>query len=267
MQRETAIGTLTVAALLCLVCSLLVSTAAVALRPFQISNREFEKKRNILAAAGIVTARDAETVDKAFQHIETRIVDLATGKYVGPETIDPTTYDQVAAARDAQLSVAIPAAKDLGNIKRREKYSFVYLVRDDQGMVSQIVFPVSGMGLWSTLYGFLAVDRDVKTVRGLTFYAHRETPGLGGEVDNPNWKSQWQGKLLFDDSGDIKIRVLKGSVDPSSSQSIYQVDGLSGATITSRGVNNLLHYWLGDHGYGPYLKELRAEIETHHGNP
>jgi Na+-transporting NADH:ubiquinone oxidoreductase subunit C len=256
-----------VAALLCVVCSLLVSSAAVGLRPLQTRNRALEKRRNILEAAGFAPARNGLAVDKAFRRIETRAVDLASGRYVGTEVIDPATYDQVAAARDPQLSIAISQDDDVAGIKRREKYSLVYLVKNDSDEVDQIVLPVKGMGLWSTLYGFVAIDRDLRTVRGLTFYEHRETPGLGGEVDNPAWKAQWKGKLLFDDDGDINIRVIKGAVDPGSPQSMHEVDGLSGATITSRGVTNLLHYWFGDHGFGPYLSELRKQRGTVDGRP
>ncbi len=265
MKRDSVIGTFTVAALLCVVCSLLVSGAAVGLRPFQVSNRVLEKKRNILEAAGILNARDAQAVNEAFQRIEIRVVDLATGKYVPAETIDPATYDQVAAARDPQLSVPIPSDKDLAGIKRREKYSFIYVVTNAAGQIDQIVFPVYGKGLWSTMYGFVSVARDLNTVRGLTFYEHAETPGLGGEVDNPDWKEQWQGKLLFDESGSVEVEVIKGTVSQNSPQALHQVDGLSGATITSRGVTNLLHYWFGDHGFGPYLRQLRAELEVQHG--
>ncbi len=265
MKRDTVIGTFVVAALVCVVCSLLVSSAAVGLRPRQVDNRILEKQRNILAAAGLLSKRDSDAVNQAFARIEVRVVDLATGQYVETGTIDPAAYDQVAAARDPHLSVSIPPEKDLAGIKRRVKYALVYLVKNDAGEVDQIVLPVNGMGLWSTLYGFLAIDRDLNTVRGLTFYEHAETPGLGGEVDNPNWKSQWQGKLLFDESGNLQIRVLRGTVQPGSPQAAHQVDGLSGATITSRGVTNLLHYWLGDDGFGPYLKVLRAEWGAHDG--
>jgi Na+-transporting NADH:ubiquinone oxidoreductase subunit C len=265
VKRDSVIGTFTVATLLCVVCSLLVSSAAVGLRPLQLSNRALEKKRNILEAAGFASSRDAVTVDKAFRRIETRVVDLATGKYVEPETIDPAVYDPVAAARDPELSIAIAQDDDLAAIKRREKYALVHLVKNDAGEVEQIVLPVKGMGLWSTLYGFVAIDRDLRTVRGLTFYEHAETPGLGGEVENPNWKAQWKGKLLFDNRGNVQIHLIKGSVDPISPQAQYQVDGLSGATITSRGVTNLLHYWFGDHGFGPYFNELRKQWGTAHG--
>ena len=145
----------------------------------------------------------------------------------------------------------------LGGIKRREKYAFVYEVRDDSGQVEQVVLPIYGKGLWSTLYGFIAVDKDGKTVRGITFYQHGETPGLGGEVDNPRWKALWKGKQLFDGSVQSEIEVIKGVVVAGTAKAQYQIDGLSGATITSNGVEQLVRYWVGPDGFGPFLEKLR----------
>ena len=105
--------------------------------------------------------------------------------------------------------------------------------------------------------GYLALEPDLKTIIGLEFFDHKETPGLGGEIDNPKWKSIWKGKEIYSDSGDILISVIKGSVDKSSTLAKYQVDGLSGATITSNGVTNLLSFWLGDMGYGPLIDRLK----------
>jgi len=119
-----------------------------------------------------------------------------------------------------------------------------------------VVLPVEGKGLWSTLYGFLALDKDVNTIKGLTFYQHGETPGLGGEVDNPKWKALWPGRKAFGDDGQPKIAVIKGQAGPVA-EDPYQVDGLSGATITARGVSHLVQFWLGTHGFGPYLKQFK----------
>ncbi|MGB0764601.1 MAG: NADH:ubiquinone reductase (Na(+)-transporting) subunit C, partial [Luminiphilus sp.] len=111
-------------------------------------------------------------------------------------------------------------------------------------------------GLWSTLYGFVALESDGNTIAGLGFYEHKETPGLGGEVDNPRWKNLWKGKQVYRD-GAVAISVVKGSVDQGSDAANWQVDGLSGATLTSRGVSNLVQYWLGEDGFEPYLRNLR----------
>jgi len=259
MPRESTSHTFLVATALCVVCSVLVSGAAVGLRPKQVANKELDRQKNIIEAAGLMNPD--KTVEQIFdERIEARLVDLETGEYVTQDDVefDIETYDQMEASKKPALSEKIPSGEDIAGIGRREKYSFVYVVKDDAGEVEQVVLPVNGKGLWSTLYGFLALDSDLETIRGLTFYQHAETPGLGGEVDNPNWKSQWPGKKAFDEDGDIAIEVLKGTVGPNTPDPEYKVDGMSGATITTRGVSNLVRFWLGENGFGPYFDEFTA---------
>ena len=259
MPKETIGKTFFVAAALCVVCSLLVSSAAVTLRPTQGVNKLLDKKRNILIAAGLID--ESRPIDELFESIEARVVDLATGEYVD---IDPDEYDQRNAARDPEQGVAIPAKRDPAGIKRRAKLAAVYLVYNKKGEVDKVILPVHGKGLWSTLYGFLALDiEDVNTIRSLVYYEHGETPGLGGEVDNPRWKALWNGKRAFDEEGKVAIEVVRGLVDANSPKATYQVDGLSGATITSRGVSNTLRYWLGEDGYGPFLDRLKEKGAAH----
>jgi Na+-transporting NADH:ubiquinone oxidoreductase subunit C len=167
-------------------------------------------------------------------------------------------FDQYQAASDSELGRSIPSDKDLADIKRRARYAPVYLIRDGERF-TQVVLPVHGKGLWSTLYGYIALESDLRTVAGFGFYEHGETPGLGGEVDNPQWLAKWEGKKVADEEGVPRIEVIKGNVDPDSPRARYQVDGLSGATMTSRGVTNLLRYWLGEDGFGPYLERMREE--------
>lgn len=255
MAKNSVTQTFFVAFLLCVVCSVLVSGAAVQLKPTQTVNRLLDKKKNILAAAGLADAPG--TIDERFANIQARVVDLATGQYT--DAVDPATYDFVKAAADAELGAAIDAGDDKASIKRRARYMPVYLVQK-KGRVDKVILPIYGKGLWSTLYGFVALDSDdLNTVRSLIYYQHGETPGLGGEVDNPAWKAKWNGKLAFADDGSVAIQVVRGSVDATSPLAIHQVDGISGATITARGVQNMLRYWLGAGGYGPYLESLRAQ--------
>ncbi len=166
-------------------------------------------------------------------------------------------YDQRKAAKDPASSDALTPEQDLGKIYRREQYSLVYLVQDAQGAIEKIVLPIRGYGLWSTLYGFIALESDANTVAGIGFYEHGETPGLGGEVDNPRWKALWPGKQVYRD-GEVQLGLIKGTVDPSAANAAWQVDGLAGATLTSRGVTNLVHFWLGENGFEPFLNNLRA---------
>lgn len=246
--------TITVTLLLCIVCSVVVSTAAVLLRPAQETNKELDFKRNILAAAGLM--EEGRSVEEIFEErVTAKVVDLETGKFT--DEVDPTTYEQRKAAKDPARSLPLSGEDDIAGISRRERYSIVYLVEGQQGELQTIILPVRGYALWSTLYGFLALEEDARTVVGLGFYEHAETPGLGGEIDNPNWKSLWPGKVVYDEQGDVAVKVAKGAVNPDSPEAEYTVDGLSGATLTSRGVQNLLQFWLSDQGYKPFLINLR----------
>lgn len=246
--------TIIVTLLLCIVCSVIVSAAAVLLRPTQVANKSLDFKRNILAAAGL--QQQGKSVEEIFnERVITRVVDLRTGKFTNE--IDPASYDQRRASKDPSLSTNLSGEEDLAKISRRENFSVIYLVQDQQEQLQKIILPVKGYGLWSTLYGFLALEADADTIVGLVFYEHAETPGLGGEVDNPIWKAKWVGKEAYDADGDVAISVIKGSVDPQSNRAKYQVDGLSGATLTSRGVHNLLHFWLGEDGYKSFLNNLK----------
>lgn len=260
MARDSVGQTLTVATILCVVCSVLVSSAAVGLRGRQEANKKQDQMKNVLVAAELFDEQEntAGEVNAIFaDRIERVLIDLETGELADPNAVDAETYDQREAARKPDLSAPVQPPDGLGGIKRREKYAFVYEVRDDSGQVEQVVLPIYGKGLWSTLYGFIAVDKDGKTVRGITFYQHGETPGLGGEVDNPRWKALWKGKQLFDGSVQSEIEVIKGVVVAGTAKAQYQIDGLSGATITSNGVEQLVRYWVGPNGFGPFLEKLR----------
>lgn len=252
MAKDTVQRTVIVALALCVVCSLVVSTAAVSLKPAQEANKSLDRKRNILAAAGLLV--EGESVDKQFEQVTTRVVDLRTGKYT--DAVDPASYQQKAAAKEPSMSEKLPKQEDVAGIGRLEHYSLVYLVEKD-GKLDKVILPVRGYGLWSTLYGFLALESDADTVAGLGFYEHGETPGLGGEVDNPRWKALWPGKHIYKD-GEAAIELVKGTVDASTPDAEYKVDGLAGASLTSKGVTHLMQFWLGEMGFKPYLQNLKA---------
>ena len=251
-NKESLGGIVSVALALCVVCSIVVSAAAVVLKPAQEVNKTRDLKRNILMAAGLYDP--ALTIEEQFQRVDPRVVDISTGEYA--TDIDPEGFDQRAAAKDPATSVALDSDADIASIIRQSRYAMVYLVNDEAGDLSKVILPVHGYGLWSTLYGFVALESDGNTIAGLGFYEHKETPGLGGEVDNPRWKDLWKGKQVYRD-GAVAISVVKGSVDQGSDAANWQVDGLSGATLTSRGVSNLVQYWLGEDGFEPYLRNLR----------
>lgn len=257
-KKESTGRTLAVALAVSLVSSVFVAGAAVSLKPVQIENRQLDKQRSILAIAGLgeqnMPARDVKALFG--ERITARVLDLETGEY--SDRHDPALFDPLKAAKDPQLSSALKGSEDIALIKRRERFTTVYMVEQD-GKLDSLILPIRGYGLWSTLHGFIAIKGDLNTVVGLGFYQHAETPGLGGEVDNPNWKALWPGKVLFDDAGKPIIRIVKGGVDPASPSAGHQVDGLAGATLTSNGVDRLLQFWLGEQGFGPYLDRLRKQ--------
>jgi Na+-transporting NADH:ubiquinone oxidoreductase subunit C len=239
--------TLAVALTLCLACSVVVSAAAVVLRPLQEQNAVLALRREVVKVAGLGGA-DVDP-EQAFGRIEVRLVDLDTGTFVAGA--DPLTYSYRDAAKDPARSTALGDG-DMAGIRRRPDLMPVYLVRDGD-RIATIVLPVYGAGLWSTLHGLLAVAPDGRTTRGLIFYEQRETAGLGSEVASPKWLSLWPGKTLIDAEGRPVIEVVKGSVDPDAANAHWRVDGLSGATLTGDGVTDLLRFWLGPGGYGPFL--------------
>ncbi|MDB4308403.1 Na(+)-translocating NADH-quinone reductase subunit C [Porticoccaceae bacterium] len=252
MGNDSISKTFGVALALCIVCAVVVSSAAVILRPTQEINKLIDLKTNILASAGLL--QEGVSIETQFEQITARVVDLSTGRFT--DAIDAATYDQRKASKDPALSMALDPKQDPAKIKRRVNYATVYMVEGEQG-IEKIILPIKGYGLWSTLYGFIALESDLETVAGIGFYEHTETPGLGGEVDNPKWKSSWIGKQAYN-QGELAITVLKGKADMSRAGSESQIDGLAGATLTTRGVDNLVRYWLGDQGFRPLINSLKT---------
>ncbi|MBD9362491.1 Na(+)-translocating NADH-quinone reductase subunit C [Methylomonas fluvii] len=253
LSNDSLEKTVNVALALCLVCAVLVSIATVALRPLQGYNKALDMKKNILDVAGLL--EEGTDIDKAFaERIESKIVDLKTGDYV--DNINVDEYDQRKAAKDPTQNELIPVEKDIASIRQKAKYTKVFLVKNGDQLQS-IILPINGYGLWSTMYGFLALEADAQTVQSINLYDQGETPGLGGEVVNPNWRALWKGKKVYSDKGEVALTLVKGGVDSSRPDSVYKVDGLAGATLTSRGVSNLIQYWMGTEGFATYLNKIR----------
>ena len=244
--------TIVVAVSLCLVCSMVVSFAAVNLKNIQETNKAVDKQKNILQVAGVYY--EGIDVKKTFLSFEPVVVDLNKGKFTNK--FDPITFDDKAAAQDPELSISLK--DDPASIGRRTNFATVYLLKKEDGSLDKIILPIHGYGLWSTLYGFIALEKNGNDIFGLQFYQHAETPGLGAEVDNPKWKAQWKGKKIYKDNK-VNLAVIKGKVEAGDSESTYKIDGLSGATITSRGVTNMVAYWFGESGYSSLLRELDYE--------
>lgn len=260
-SRESTSKTIIVAAVLSVVCAVLVSIAAVALRPLQAFNQELDKKRNILSAANLLS--EEKPVDQIFEEsIRSRLIEISTGQY--SDEFDPNAFDQREALRNPELTIPIPADQDVAGLRRRSKYATVYEVYENEQLTT-VILPVYGLGLWSTMYGFIALEADGNTVVGIGFYEHGETPGLGGEIDNKRWQAQWSGKEVYDEDGGVKLTVLKGRVDEGAPNAKYQIDGLAGSTLTTNGLRDMVRYWLGPHGFGPYLENIRQRGNLNNG--
>lgn len=242
LPKDSAPKTIAFAMLVAVVAAVLVSFVAVTLRPLQKANLERERQARIVA----IVSRAIGDAGPLSAHV----VELKTGR-IAPE-IDPVTFDQEAAAKKPETSIALPPAADIAGLGRRETHATVFLRREG-GKPTLIVLPVRGQGYQSTLYGYLALRGDGVTVAALTFYKQGETPGLGSRITEPAWQGLWPGKRIADDSGTIRIKVVRGAASGP-----HEVDGISGATRTGNGVTNLLQFWLGAYGFGPFLDRVKA---------
>ena len=270
-DKDSPINVIILAVVLCVVCSLVVSMASVGLRSMQDANVLLDKRANILSVAGFQDVASGDVNDIFSNRFTVELIDMNTGlpaakeameamKKAGKEYADEeetiAKYDQIWASKSKKPSVSDPT-DDATLIKYREKFSHVYVLKSEDGKVEKYVFPVRGYGLWSMMKGYLAVEPDLQKIAGLTFYEHGETPGLGGEIKSPRFKAQWPGKNIYGDDGTVCVRVIK-----SAPKDPYCIDALSGATITSTGVSNMMKYWMGPEGFGPYIDKKKGKADT-----
>lgn len=249
LPNDSLTKTLVVAFLVAFTASIFVSIAAVTLRPFHVANLENERQERLAVMVAALPGMGDILTGAGVDNMEVLIVDLASGEFT-PD-IDPATFDQREAARDPALSSTIPSEADVAGIKQRADFAQVIILRKD-GKLQLVVLPVRGVGYQSMLYAYLAIKADGNTIAGLTFYEQGETPGIGTRILEPEWLELWPGKQLADENGEIRISVVRGEA-----VGLFEVDGISGATRTSNGVSNMLHFWLGDYGFGPFLARLR----------
>ena len=246
MPVDGIVKTVLVATALCFVCSMVVSFAAVNLKSIQEVNKAIDKQKNILQVAGVY--HEGIDVNKTFSSFQPLVVDLNSGKFT--DKFDPSIFDDKKAAQDPLLSVSLE--NDPASIGRRTNYATIYLLKKDDGSLDKVILPIHGYGLWSTLYGFIALEDNLNDIFGLQFYQHAETPGLGAEVDNPKWKAQWKGKKLNNENGELMIQVAK-----TQKYKDHHIDALAGATLTSNGVDNLVKFWMGKDGFQKFLNNLK----------
>jgi len=233
----------------CVVISAALAMTANSLKPIQDEAAEFDRQKNVMMAAGLVQADDTRTVAELKKLYVDRVKEVVVNTKTGEVLEGKSSKDA------AQLNKEADAA-DKADKTAASRFRVVATTLGDGGKLETVVLPISGKGLWSTIYGYLALEGDLEHVRGVTFYKHGETPGLGGECENPVWCAQWKGKSIRDEQKKlVGIQVKKGKVDPSIPvEKAHKVDGLSGSTITSDGISRFV---LADlTAFEGYLKSL-----------
>lgn len=212
----------------------ILSVAAMTLQPLQKKNEEINKKQNILTSINIQsTAKTAEKLYGQFI-IESYAVN-SKGKI--KEGVDAFTIDMKKELAKPLVEQSLPVFES--TIDNQKQY----------------IVPVYGKGLWGPIWGYIALKNDLSTIYGAVFSHKAETPGLGAEINTKDFQEQFFGKEIFKMGEFVSVSVLKnGNADPDSK---YQVDGISGGTITSKGVNNMLQDCLSS--YEPFFKKINQD--------
>ena len=259
MNKDSPQRAILVVLLTAVVCSGLVSAAVVVLRPIQLDNQMLEQSRNIMQLTGLLPPDQVIEDDEMlglYKSLDLRIINIDAASY--DSGINPGTFNQRRAQNDPELSVEIPASQDQARLGRRSRYAPVYLVWN-QDRLDRVILPLSGSGMWSTLYGYIALEPDLNTIAGMTFYEQNETPGLGDQITHAHWLDHWTGRQVYDYQGNPRFRISEGAVEPGSANAEFEVDALTGATVTANAVTALMQYWFGPHGYQPFLQSLREQ--------
>lgn len=259
MSKDSPQRAILVVLLTAVICSSLVSAAVVVLRPIQLENQMLERSLNIMKLTDLLPP-DREVGEdemlELYKRLDLRIINIDTAGY--DSEIDPGTFNQSRARNDPELSVAIPASLDQARLGRRSRYAPIYLVWNEDRL-NRVILPLSGSGMWSMLNGYIALEQDLNTIAGMTFYEQNETPGLGDQITHDHWLEKWTGRKVYDYQGNPRFRISEGTVEPGSASAEFEVDALTGATVTANAVTALVHYWFGPHGYQPFLLALREQ--------
>lgn len=245
--------TLLLAFAVCGACAAVLTASVVALRPYQVANQKREQERRIRSLVERLPGMEELAASGALE-LELAVVEVATGAPAPDVDPEPLQGGEI----DPRDSDPLPAERDGAGVGRRPRHAAVYRLSQD-GALHTVILPVSGRGYLSMMHGWLAVGADGNTVRGITFTRHEETPGLGAEIENPDWQALWADKRIRDESGAVRIRVLQEPGPEDAPEAEFEVAGISGATKTSEGVSALVRFWTGPDGFGPYLERLRAE--------
>lgn len=232
----------------------LVSAVSVLLEPAQTKNRQREQQQLLdelmRSQPGFENIADQDAQFKMLH----RVVEMVSGCYV--DAFDSSQYVTVTDPDHPHNQLPLSKAEDIAGIGVRPRYALVHVLLDGDQLAG-VVLPVYGSGYQSRLRAYLTLAADVNAVRSLVFYDHKETPGMGGRISDAGWQSRWQHKKLRDADGVVRIGVADTALG-SASDHPYLIDAMTGASITGRGVTNLLRFWAGPLGFGPYLANLQS---------
>ena len=246
LPNESRTKTVIVAFLVSAVCAVLVSSATVVLRPIQTANRAAEEQARIGDLVRGIPGMSA-LLEESGGTLSTVVIDLERGRAaqdITAETLDAALTDQ------ANWTV-LDAGADLAGLGQRPNYAQIFLLRQGED-ISLVLLPVAGQGYGGRIDAILAVNGDMNTIAGIAITQHSETPGLGGRIEDRSWQQSFPGTTISDDSGAVRFSVARGDATTD-----YEVDGITGATRTGRGVTGMMRFWLGPNGYGPLLGAIQ----------
>ena len=245
LPNESRTKTLVMAFLVAAVCALMVSGATVLLRPIQAANRAAEEQARIEALVRGIPGM-ADLLEQSGGTLSTVVIDLDDGRAAQDVTTD--TLDTFLA--DTGNWTSLDAGADLAGLGQRPDYAQIFLLRQGDA-ISLVLLPMTGQGYGGRIDAILALEGDMNTIAGIAITSHSETPGLGGRIEDPSWQASFPGTEIRDDSGELRFNVARGDASGP-----YQVDGITGATRTGRGISNMVRFWLGSDGYGPLIRAI-----------
>ena len=263
MDNDNPIKAILVVMLTALVCSVLVTLTAVKWQPIQQAYQNLDRNRALVEISGLIHETEQLTnseVISLLQKIEARVVNLGTGET--DLSHNPKTFDGWLADNNPELSEEIPTELDLAKLKHRSRLVNAYLIIDSEnGQLKRLVLPIYGKGMWSKIFGFIAVENDLNTIAGITFYQQTETAGIGDKILDPNWQKSWRGRKLFDENNTLLHGGDLNRISPSELGALHQIDAISGATVTVDAVKDMVRYWFGPHGYINFLVAFHKELQ------
>ena len=237
MNKNSSSFTFIFSSVMVIVVAVLLASAAIVLGPYQAKNVRLEKMQNILSSVGIKVKR--EDSEKLFnQYIKEQLVLNSKGAPV--------------AEKISAFDIDLKKELDKARLGKAGEQLFPLFVFDKDGKLYYVI-PVRGKGLWGPIWGYIALEEDLNTVYGASFGHKGETPGLGAEIETEEFQKQFEGKKIFDESGNfVSVHLIKGGAAP---EDLHGVDAVSGGTITSTGVSEMLQRTISN--YLPYFKTVK----------